>query len=128
MGVISVRRAGRWGRAGECVPSPASGRGLGRGRLFVLPTQCGEQNVNAGGARQRPTFFARAKKVGKENTPRFRRNPESANLERAAKELASLKQLSPAFGFPAQGRRTRLRQREENRRISLRLFALRALT
>ena len=42
----------------------------------------------AGGARQRPTFFARAKKVSKESMPRFRRNPEAANLERAAKELA----------------------------------------
>jgi hypothetical protein len=135
--VISVPRAARWERVAECVPSPASGaeagirraclaaagagrlckvgrgKGLGRGRLFVLPTQCGAQSVEAGGARQRPTFFARAKKVGKESTPRFRRNPESANLERAAKELASLKQLSPAFGFPAQGWRTRLRQRGE---------------
>ena len=44
-------------------------------------------------------------------TPRFRRNPEAANLERAAKELASLKQLSPACGYPAQGRQPRLRQR-----------------
>lgn len=65
----------------------------------------------AGGALQRVPFFARAKKGTKESTPRCRRNPEAADLERAAKELASLKQLSPAFGFPAQGRQPRLRQR-----------------
>jgi hypothetical protein len=81
----------------------------------------------AGGARRRVTFFACAKKVTKESTPRFRRNPEAADLERAAKELASLKQLSPAFGFPAQARQPRLRQRGNTRRMSLRLSALKSL-
>jgi hypothetical protein len=53
------------------------------------------------------------KKVTKEGAPRCRRNPEAADLDRAAKELAALKQLSPAFGFPAQGHHPRLRQRGE---------------
>ncbi len=65
----------------------------------------------AGGARRRIPFFARAKKGTKENTPRCRRNPEDFRLGWAAKELAALKQLSPAFGSPSQTENPRLRQR-----------------
>jgi hypothetical protein len=65
-------------------------------------------------------FLLGQEKEPKEGRPRFRRNPEAADLERAAKELAPLKQLSPASGSPAQGRQPRLRQRGENRRMSLR--------
>ena len=72
----------------------------------------------AGGARQRVPFFACAKKGTKESTPRCRRNPEAGNLERAAKELAALKQLSPASGSPAQGHQPRLRQRGKTRRMT----------
>ncbi|MFA5082360.1 MAG: hypothetical protein WC474_07445, partial [Hydrogenophilaceae bacterium] len=61
--------------------------------------------------RQRPTFFACAKKVSKESTPRFRRNPAHFAVAPAAKELAALRQLSPAFGFPARSRNARLHQR-----------------
>jgi hypothetical protein len=45
--------------------------------------------AQAGGARQRPTFFARAKKVGKENTPRFAalRVPNFSVSVRAAAQL-----------------------------------------
>lgn len=67
----------------------------------------------AGGARQRVTFFACAKKVTKESTPRCRRNPGRKALVRAAKKLASLKQLSLAFGFPGQVPSARRRQRGE---------------
>ena len=101
MGVISARRAGRWERVGRIFSltrakfvSPLSQRGA-RGDLATVGMRGSlNRGLNvrpaclAGGARQRPTFFARAKKVGKESTPRFRRNPEAANLERAAKELA----------------------------------------
>ncbi len=67
----------------------------------------------AGGARRCITFFACAKKVTKESTPRCRRNPEGFALARAAKELApaGLRQLSPAFGCPDQGKNPRRRQR-----------------
>ncbi len=65
----------------------------------------------AGGARRRITFFACAKKVTKESTPCRRRNPEDSGLAWAAKELAALKQLSPASGFPSQVRNPRLRQK-----------------
>jgi len=101
------------------LPSPASRdrsplwkRG-GRGDSSAIPAWVGDVRLGclAGGARQRVPFFARAKKGTKESTPRFRRNPEDSGLARAAKELAALKQLSPAFGFPSQARNPRLRQK-----------------
>jgi len=65
----------------------------------------------AGGARQRIPFFVWAKKGIKESPPRCRRNPDDFHLVWAAKELATLRQLSPAFGFPSQDKNHRLRQR-----------------
>ena len=95
-------------------PSPAGGGGAGEREAFSpeLPLPCcGDWLPGAPGSAL--LFLKRPRRVTRRRPPRFRRNPEAAGLNRAAKELASLRQLSPAFGFPAQGHHPRLHQRGE---------------
>ena len=86
---------------GILTPSPP-GRGAGvRESLLLRYGAVSRRIPTAGGARQRVTFLVRPRKITKRRPPRFRRNPGAADAMQAAKELASLRQLSPAFGYPA---------------------------